>query len=969
MGVFAGCKPRKEVLKGELKDAIFAADFGDLISGKAPDVYGDAKTFFQNTHPAKQLCKVIEVVFNHLASSKEGGATIRLSTGFGGGKTHTLMCLWHLANNIENPSMGIDVLPAAGRPKKVKVVSVDASKAGTDVFRKYRSVVAKSLWGDIAYQLAGEKGLKSLGATDDPERQPDEDTISKLFPSGSVLFLLDELVIYMSTLSERGQGCLLAFLNQLVSIVSKKPHTALLVTDPADQRAYAKQAAALADGLATAAVKLDDMFGRKMTDYDPIGDESAKVIARRLFESIDPAAAQAASATYHALYQRVSTEHPGVIPHSSIAPEYAKRIVECYPFHPRLLDTAQNRLASIQAFNKSRGTLRLFARILRTVWEAKHDIELITAGDIDWSTPMIQADLLQRLNHDNFKAAISADVEGHAGDLDGGAPLGIHRRTASALLLESIHMQANSGFEPPDLTLAILRPEEAGNEPAEALERLVGVCWHTYRMAGGRGWQFRYDPNILKQIEGRMGQVPIEDAKSRVFSEAQGYFTGPGFKVVNWPTSPKQVPEAADLQLVLCESEKIAKTVCSNADEGTPRRFTNAIVAVTVTPATYSNAIDRAQRLIATEALERDYKDGDQNRMAREQIKRHKPEFSKHYRIQTYRAFDRIVLAGGMAYSIDEKFQVPDEQMLQRPQGQKCLRAFLDDKALVYQSGDSLDVDRFMKDILPGATHAEPDVYTAKALHERFLGAPGLRLIPDKGIVRNTLLEALSKGKVVIRFPDGRAYDAKGCVEGSEGKRRRIAGSLMDLPLDDTVLISAVGSDKAAEWTKAEAAVVSPPGGGGGGVIQPPLPVQTRIEVMKWEKVREYAAAGRPLLELHLIAKNPADASVLSGLAQPLGADSLSLSVMVSGRAKDGGMLNFSAGEVKVTSPVKPLAVAQTLFNSIEENGATYEAVLKLKFGPAGRTGLEEQIRNLVDSRPSGVTPKATFDKPVGGVA
>jgi len=133
--------------------------------------------------------------------------------------------------------------------------------------------------------------------------------------------------------------------------------------------------------------------------------------------------------------------------------------------------------------------------------------------------------------------------------------------------------------------------------------------------------------------------------------------------------------------------------------------------------------------------------------------------------------------------------------------------------------------------------------------------------------------------------------------------------------------------------------------------------------------VGDLTAAGRPLLELHLIAKNPADAAALSGLAQPLGADSLTLSVTVSGRAKDGGMLNFSAGEVKVTSPVKPLVMAQTLFNSVEESGVSYEAVLKLKFGTAGRTGLEEQIKNLLESRPTGVTPKATFDKPVGGVA
>ena len=61
MGVLdpKACKPRKEVLKGDLDDAIFAADFGDLINGDAPKVYGEAKTFFQNTYPAKQLCKIV----------------------------------------------------------------------------------------------------------------------------------------------------------------------------------------------------------------------------------------------------------------------------------------------------------------------------------------------------------------------------------------------------------------------------------------------------------------------------------------------------------------------------------------------------------------------------------------------------------------------------------------------------------------------------------------------------------------------------------------------------------------------------------------------------------------------------------------------------------------------------------------------------------------------------------------------
>jgi predicted AAA+ superfamily ATPase len=121
MGVLIGCKPRKEVLKGDLQDAIFAADFGDLVADRAPAVYGDAKTFFQNTHPAKQLRKVVEVVFGRLADAKEAGATLRLSTGLGGGKTHTLMALWHLAHHVGDPAIGTELLPE-GRPTEDRQV-------------------------------------------------------------------------------------------------------------------------------------------------------------------------------------------------------------------------------------------------------------------------------------------------------------------------------------------------------------------------------------------------------------------------------------------------------------------------------------------------------------------------------------------------------------------------------------------------------------------------------------------------------------------------------------------------------------------------------------------------------------------------------------------------------------------------------------------------------------------------------
>lgn len=114
MGVKAGCTPRDDVLHGELDDAIFAASFGKLVRNEGPDIYREPDQFFRNTHPTASLSKLCRDTFARLASSVEGGAILRLSTGFGGGKTHALMTLWHLAQNVGDPEASC-YLPPAGR--------------------------------------------------------------------------------------------------------------------------------------------------------------------------------------------------------------------------------------------------------------------------------------------------------------------------------------------------------------------------------------------------------------------------------------------------------------------------------------------------------------------------------------------------------------------------------------------------------------------------------------------------------------------------------------------------------------------------------------------------------------------------------------------------------------------------------------------------------------------------------------
>jgi hypothetical protein len=487
-------------------------------------------------------------------------------------------------------------------------------------------------------------------------------------------------------------------------------------------------------------------------------------------------------------------------------------------------------------------------------------------------------------------------------------------------------------------------------------------------MPGSRGWQFRYEPNVLKQIEERKAKIPIEDAKARVLAEVHGYFSGPTFTLRAWPNSAKQVADSATLQLALCEEEKLARSVCDLKDDSDPqapipRTFRNAILAVAPSPAALNQAVDYAQRLIAAEKLEKEHERGESGKLVREQIQRVAPEFLKQFRLQASRAFDRVVLADGKVYTLDEKYQVSDEEMLRRPQGQVCLRTFLDDKDLIYKAGDALDVSRFMKDVLPGATPTvdAPDVFTAKAVHERFLSAGGLRLVPDGGVVRETLKRTLKEGKIAIRLADGRAYDSEGCVGGVEGMRRRVEGSLTSFALDDAVLVSPIGSRASAEWRK----VTEPGERGKKPPIIPKPPVPERVQALSWEKAAEYAA-DRPLLKLQLKAGTPVAARTLASLAQPFGAEKLSLTVRVDGQLKGGGIVKMLVEDVRLNHPAKPLDIARTLFTALEEGGF-FEAGLALDFGTEGRLGLGPQLSKLADDAPENVEPEADFGKPVGG--
>ncbi len=999
------CVPRPEVLKGDLEDALFAANFGHVLAGIAPKVYQDAETFFRNTYPTELLRKLVGTIFQRLADPHEAGAPIRLSTGFGGGKTHTLIALWHLARHIDQTTLGTELLPAAGRPQRVVVAGIDADGFGAKVCATHGTLQTHSLWGELAYQLGGVEGYRRIQELDSPTSMPDRATLRAILPDEPLLILLDELVIYMAVLDDQAQGQLLAFLNMLISEITARRQAVLVITDPAGQPAYSRESRRLAESLGRAPAeapaepsphrlreadeRLGDVLGRTMSNYEVIGREGPQVILRRLFERIDGAAAEEASAEYYRAYQRVSQEYAEFLPQEAATRDYAQRIVQCYPFHPRLLETAQNRLGALQDFNQSRGVLRLFARMLRDIWESGSDVPLITAGDLDWSSRRIQADLLERLKRDPFKAAVEADIEGHARELDRQHATDIHRRVASALLLESLPLTDSAAMDKRELTLAVLRPSDVGHEPAEALDRLLHVCWHTYKTEGGLKAQFRYEPNALKIIEERARDPHLaEDARRTVLSWAQSYFSGHLFSLVAYPSSPRAVADSARLQLVLADSEPLAQAICDYEDDSDPaakmpRRFRNAILAVAPTPQALEEAVRATCRLKAAEEVAKEHKKGTP---VRQQVEELLPIYREEAARAAIRAFNRVCLQGRPSLTLAERYQVDKERPLGQANGQERLMDFLNDNRLIYQRDDALDVDLLVEELLPGATPSleHPGAYSASALHERALAHRSLKLMADESPVRNAVLKAVAAGRLVVRLANGDVYDREGAVRGAPGSRQRFPGErLTTLRLTGDVLLAPPGAPCLAEWLRVDErptpegallALEEAAAQKGATVEQvreaadlgqvhvleregrlqvvddeawrawaPPDLRRQEVVADTWEKALAYAPR-RALKALTFKARSPAAADKLLACAQPFGAPRLTLSLWFSGELKEGGQVHFSAQGVPHNAPLRPLELAKTMARACKEEGASYEARLELELGggphpPAGEGG------------------------------
>jgi hypothetical protein len=425
------------------------------------------------------------------------------------------------------------------------------------------------------------------------------------------------------------------------------------------------------------------------------------------------------------------------------------------------------------------------------------------------------------------------------------------------------------------------------------------------------------------------------------------------FQLCNWPEDVTGVPRNAKPNLVLCDHEALGKDIAQferidSEGHKSPREYINNIAVLTPDGNLLASAIERAKRLKAAEDLDREAKQGAGNPLAQKQLDKILPGLRRQFRIEAVRAFTRLVLHSG-EHRIGEEILSSDEVCASAAAGQQNLKDFLERKNLIYKATDALDFELFKQRIFDGTPDHESnqDVKNAAALYERMLAVPGLRLLGDGAIFRETIRQAVNAGHLVVRLGDGRAFDDKGCVSGDIGHRKRQQIPFTTMSPTADVLVALPTAEAPKGWIVTDDLQDQPGGEGAGDEVgfpvppPPPLPFDDSVATT-WDDAIEKAQS-KEVLTVKFTTAIPAGLAAFPSMTIHLSPNNQKLTVEVSGPLKDGGHVNVAMRNLKPSHPLKPSTMAAQLFNALVEDTRNAKFEQYLAFGE-GRANMAERL-------------------------
>lgn len=514
-------RPHKDVLEGSFKQSEFAADITQVASGTAPAEYQDASMFFSRTYITEGMRLLLISVAQRLAG-QGGDPVIQLQTAFGGGKTHTMLAVYHLASREVSTDklMGVPpVLDEAGIHDlpRAKIAVIDGIKLSPSQPRQYGNTSVNTLWGELAYQLLGEQGYEMVAGSDADGTSPGKEVLTTLIRQAApCVILIDELVAFIRQLELGKQykagtfDSNISFIQGLTEAMKAVPNAILLASLPESELEVGGTMGQRALN------SLEKYFARVESVWKPVGTEEAfEIVRRRLFENPgERAQVEGISRQFSDFYR----QHADKFPVETQSNEYFERLCRSYPIHPEIFDRLYEDWSTLEKFQRTRGVLQYMAIVIHRLWNSDNKDALIMPG----SLPLEDSNVRNKSIHylpQGWEPVIEREVDGPRSapyDIDGHHTLfgGVQaaRRTARTIFLgsaPSTREQMIRGVQAERILLGTVQPGQAIGVFEDVLKRLRDRLHYLYAEQD-RYW-LDTKPNLRREMESRKQNINERD--------------------------------------------------------------------------------------------------------------------------------------------------------------------------------------------------------------------------------------------------------------------------------------------------------------------------------------------------------------------------------------------------------------------------------------------------------------------------
>ena len=606
-------KPHPDVAAGRYKNAEFAADLAQVARGEGSFEYRDPVEFFARTYVTEGMAGLLMQALRRIGG-KDGEPVIQLKTAFGGGKTHSMLALYHMLRG----TVPLDKIPAvrpvlarAGLstlPKANVAVLVGTAIDPTRVQRPPHmpGIMIHTLWGEMAAQLAASAGNPKLydyvKEADKKGVSPGSEALKNLFDAaGPCLILMDELVAYAKKIYHV-DGLPAGSFDNFISFIPEVTEAARASENSLVVASIPESEIEIGGAAGQAALEsIAHTFGRMEAIWKPVtANEGFEVVRRRLFlDCEDTDARDRVCAAFSEMYHA----NQDVFPVEARELEYRERMISCYPIHPEVFDRLYEDWATLERFQRTRGVLRLMAAVIHELWMGSDAGLLIMPGSLPMDIPSVR-DELTRYLPDGWIALVDSEVDGkkatpYKKDQEN-ARLGkflAARRVARTIMLgsaPSVRAQSVRGIESARISLGVVQPGENISVFKDALGTLETSLSYLYTNPSRNRYWYDTRPTLRKTVTDRASQIADVDVVREIETRLRKCKKESPFAGLHiCPASSLDVPDEQAARLVLLrptethtvnKSDSAAMTaavdVLNNRGSNTPRIYRNMLLFV-----------------------------------------------------------------------------------------------------------------------------------------------------------------------------------------------------------------------------------------------------------------------------------------------------------------------------------------------------------------------------------------------------